>query len=115
MIRAWFDTWVKKQMQDSVFARAYRLARAEVKQDQARSFERQMDALLDSAAMEGKVVSPAERASWKRDAIVIGGGKPSKNGVAWLSAHLATVLSLPRRTEATPRPRRAPKKGGRRS
>jgi phage I-like protein len=56
--------------------------------------KRDIDALLDKASTDGKI-TPAERPGWEKDALFFGGGKPSKDGVAWLSAKVETLVPKP--------------------
>jgi phage I-like protein len=71
-------------------ADAGRLKREKDEIEQA-GFKKEIDTLLDQASKDGKI-PPAERPGWEKDALFFGGGKASKDGVAWLSARVTTLV-----------------------
>lgn len=74
-------------------ADAGRLKKEKDEVEQA-GYRKDIDAHLDQASKDGKI-TPAERPSWEKDALFFGGGKASKDGVAWLNAKVATLVPKP--------------------
>ena len=77
--------------------------KAEAESSAIASCKRQLGEILDQATKDGKI-APAQRNDWEKDAIEIGGGKPSEKAVTWLKSKVAVLVAQNSNTQTVTPP-----------
>jgi phage I-like protein len=67
--------------------------KAQLETDRIAALSTELGQLLDKASVDGKIPK-ADRAEWEKGALAFGAGKPSKDGIAWLSARIEAMTPL---------------------
>lgn len=71
-------------------AAAYDQLKAQTDEAETVALRTGLTTILDTGVKEGKIV-PAKRAGFEQRALALGGGKPSKDGIEWLTALVADL------------------------